>query len=265
VKVFSFFVAIPAIFSLLAFPAFGQDGKAKEPSMTPAQELSYALGIDVGNSIKRSGAEVDFDVFVDAIGTVLKGGESKLTPERAAQVKQDFVQQKRNAMLAERKAAGERNLAAEQAFLAENKGKEGVVTTESGLQFQVIRQAEGAKPTGNDSVTVHYRGTLLDGTEFDSSHARGKPATFRVGGVIPGWQEALQLMPEGSVYKLFIPSKLAYGEAGSGQKIGPNSTLIFEVELLKVVAAEQEQTGDPAQAAPADTKEKPQPSKPAKE
>jgi FKBP-type peptidyl-prolyl cis-trans isomerase len=135
------------------------------------------------------------------------------------------------------------------------------MTTDSGLQYQVIKQGDGPRPQANDQVTVHYRGTLLDGTEFDSSYARGTPATFPVTGVISGWTEALQLMPEGSTYKLIIPSKLAYGERGAGGKIGPNSTLIFEVELLKVVSAEQKQSGEATEAIPAEAQQEPEASK----
>lgn len=253
---FFVFFAIPAVLTSFVFPALGEEKAAEyKDSMTPDEELSYVLGMDVGNSLKRYGADIDFDIFIDAMRTTLKGGETMLTPERAVKVKRSFLQRKRNELTAERKAAGEKNLAEGEAFLAENKNKEGVTTTDSGLQYQVIKEGTGAKPQATDKVTVHYRGTLLDGSEFDSSHTRGKPATFPVKGVIAGWTEALQLMPAGSTYKLFIPSKLAYGERGGGNKIGPNSTLIFEVELLKVVAAEQEQPDEATQAARPVTKQ----------
>jgi FKBP-type peptidyl-prolyl cis-trans isomerase len=137
-------------------------------------------------------------------------------------------------MQAEQKAAADKNLADGEAFLKENATKEGVVTTESGLQYKIVTAGDGPKPGAGDVVKVHYRGTLLDGTEFDSSYKRGEPVTFPVGGVIPGWVEALQLMPVGSKWELYIPSGLAYGPGGAGNQIGPNSTLKFEVELLSI-------------------------------
>jgi FKBP-type peptidyl-prolyl cis-trans isomerase len=256
------FLAIPALFTLVVLPALSEEQATEaESSMTPAQELSYVFGMDVGKSLKRFDAEVDLDIFMEAVRTTLKGGDPKLTPERAAEVQQNFLQQRREKLAAKRKAARDTNAAEGEAFLAENKTKEGVITTDSGLQCKVIKHGGGAKPQASDHVTVHYRGTLLDGTEFDSSYARGEPATFPVKGVIAGWTEALQLMPEGSTYKIFIPSKLAYGESGAGGKIGPNSTLIFEVELLKVVSAESKQSENVTQDAPAETQQEQEASK----
>jgi FKBP-type peptidyl-prolyl cis-trans isomerase len=234
-RLFISHIAIPLLITCVVFPASAQE---VESLKTPADELSYALGMDVGNSLKRLDAKVDFDVFIEAVQATLNGDETLLTPQQAREVTKNFVLEKRKKRLAERKEAAKKNLAEGEAFLAENKAKEGVITTDSGLQYQVIKEGDGAKPKATDKVTVQYRGTLLDGTEFDSSYKRGKPATFRVKGVIPGWTEALQLMPVGSTYKLFIAPKLAYGERGSGTKIGPNSTLIFEVELLEIAAAE---------------------------
>lgn len=243
--------AIALTMASLAFPLAAQD-KATEELNTPEEELSYVLGMDVGNSLKRFGAEVDMDIFMDALNTTLKGETGLLTPERAREIKQAFMQKRREQQAAERKVAGEKNLAEGEAFLAENKTKEGVITTESGLQYQVMEEGEGPKPKDTDKVSVHYTGTLLDGTEFDSSHKRGKPANFPVKGVIAGWTEALQLMPVGSKYKLFIPSKLAYGERGAGRQIGPNSALIFEVELLEIAGDETKQTAESQEMAPAD-------------
>jgi FKBP-type peptidyl-prolyl cis-trans isomerase len=241
-------IAIPLLIACFVFSAYGQDEAAKEKRLkTSTEELSYALGMNVGDSLRRFGAEVDFDIFMEAVRATLNGEETLLTPLQARKLENEFVREKRRKQAEERKVEGEKNLAAGTAFLAENKNKEGVITTDSGLQYQVIKKGDGAKPKSSDRVTVHYRGTLLDGTEFDSSYKRGKPATFPVKGVIAGWTEALQLMPVGSTYKLFIPSKLAYGARGSGQKIGPNSTLIFEVELLGIASAEQKQPGDSSQ------------------
>jgi FKBP-type peptidyl-prolyl cis-trans isomerase len=249
-KRFFFNIFIPWLLTTLVFPAFAQDETAEAQKLkTPAEELSYVLGMDVGNSLKRFDAEINLEIFMEAMQKTLKGEETRLTPERAREVKQAFFQQRRQQQAAEREAAGEKNLAEGEAFLAEHKTKEGVITTASGLQYQVVKEGEGPKPKATDTVSVHYRGTLIDGTEFDSSHKRGKPATFPVKGVIPGWTEALQLMPVGSTYKLVIPAKLAYGERGAGRQIGPNSTLIFEVELLEIAAAEAP-TAAPAAAPP---------------
>jgi FKBP-type peptidyl-prolyl cis-trans isomerase len=244
-------IAIPLLITCFVFPASAQEAKKLK---TPSEELSYALGMDVGNSLKRFGAEVEINSFMEAVQATLEGGDTLLTPEQARKVTKDFVLEQRKKKLAERKVAGEKNLAEGEAFMAENKTKEGVITTDSGLQYQIIKEGEGPKPAATDKVTVHYRGTLLDGTEFDSSHKRGKPATFRVKGVIPGWTEALQLMPVGSTYKLFIPPKLAYGERGSGSKIGPNSTLIFEVELLAISPSEPKKATEGPQPGPAKKK-----------
>jgi FKBP-type peptidyl-prolyl cis-trans isomerase FkpA/FKBP-type peptidyl-prolyl cis-trans isomerase FklB len=251
--------AISLLVCFFASSALAQEQAVDEKKpKTPADELSYALGMDVGRSLKRFGAEVELPTFMDAVKTTLQGGETLLTPQQANEVTKNFVLEKRKKRLEERKAAAAKNSVEGEAFLAENGKKEGVVTTDSGLQYQVIKEGTGPKPKATDEVTVQYRGTLLDGTEFDSSYKRGKPATFRVKGVIPGWTEALQLMPVGSTYKLFIPSKLAYGKRGSGARIGPNSTLIFEVELLGIADSKPKQAAEPTSAAPMEKKEAPQ-------
>ena len=245
------YIAILFFVTSFVFPLSAQEKAGKEQKLeTAAEELSYVLGMDVGNSLKRFGTEVDFDIFMEAVQTTLRGDETLLTPQRAREVKQEYLKERRRKQAAERKATGDKNLAEGEAFLAENGSKEGVITTDSGLQYQVIKEGDGDKPEVTDRVTVHYRGTLLDGTEFDSSHKRGKPATFPVRGVIPGWTEALQLMPVGSTYKLFVPSKLAYGERGGGRKIGPNSTLVFEVELLEIATAEPKKAAEIPPAGP---------------
>jgi len=196
--------------------------------------LGYALGMQVGQSIKRLDTEVDLDALNQAIRDTMNDQEPQLSAEESREVLMSLrqqVQQQQQAVQAE--AAGD-NMAASQAFLEENQAKEGVETTESGLQYKVVEQGDGPMPGVNDEVTVHYRGTLIDGTQFDSSYDRGEPATFSVGAVIPGWTEALQLMPVGSKYELYIPPGLAYGERGAGGRIGPNEALIFEVELLEI-------------------------------
>jgi len=199
-----------------------------------AEKISYVLGQEIGTSFKDSPTEIDLDIFMRGIKDSIKGTKSPLDADETNQIKQEFsrqVQENRNQKMA---ALSEKNRADGEAFLAANKNKEGIVTTDSGLQYKVLTQAEGPKPKENDRVTVHYSGTLLDGTEFDSSYKRDKPATFQVNGVIRGWTEALQLMNVGSKYRLFIPADLAYGKRGAGRKIGPNTMLIFDVELLSI-------------------------------
>jgi FKBP-type peptidyl-prolyl cis-trans isomerase FklB len=197
----------------------------------PKSRVSYAVGMMTGHQWKQQEVDFDPDIYARGIKDALSGGVMLLTPEQAQQTiasfKQEFSakQQTRNAQLAvKNKAAGD-------AFLAANKNQPGVETLPDGLQYLVLTKGTGATPTPSDTVTVNYRGTLIDGTEFDSSYKRGQPAQFPVGGVIRGWTEALLKMPVGSKWKLFIPSELAYGESGQ-RSIAPNSVLIFEVELL---------------------------------
>jgi FKBP-type peptidyl-prolyl cis-trans isomerase len=201
---------------------------------TEQKKLSYVIGMEIGSSLKSGGADVDFAILSRAIEDALTGKEPLLTVEQAQTIKQAYFQKVQEQRAAKAQVVGEKNRTEGDAFLAKNKEVEGVVTTDSGLQYQVIKQGEGPKPKATDQVTVNYKGTLLDGTEFDSSYKRGQPATFPVTGVIPGWTEALQLMPVGSTYRLFIPSELAYGERGAGGAIGPNAVLIFEVELQEI-------------------------------
>jgi len=202
---------------------------------TDKDKVSYMVGMDVGRSLEQIKDELDLKVFMAAIEAVLQGKPTAMTEEQALEVRQSFMQKLQARQAAEQQEAAARNLAEGQAFLADNQKKKGVKTTASGLQYQVITEGKGAKPSLTDTVRVHYVGTLLDGTKFDSSIDRGQPAQFALGGVIPGWTEALQLMPEGSKYTLWIPADLAYGDRGTPGPIGPNSTLKFEVELLEIV------------------------------
>jgi FKBP-type peptidyl-prolyl cis-trans isomerase len=199
-----------------------------------AQKISYVLGQEIGNSFKEAPVEIDLDIFMQGINDSLKDRKSPLDADETNQIKQEFSRQVQENRQKQMAALSEKNREDGAAFLATNKNKEGVVTTDSGLQYKILNQGEGSKPKQSDKVTVHYRGTLLDGTEFDSSYKREKPATFQVNGVIRGWTEALQLMSVGSKYRLFIPADLAYGNRGAGRKIGPNSMLIFDVELLGI-------------------------------
>ena len=200
---------------------------------TQAQKLSYIIGMDIGNSLQRQGTEIDLEALFDAIETTYTGGEPALTAEEAASIRETFIAERRAAAESERAEMGAENAAAGDAFLLDNRNKEGVVVTDSGLQYKVLREGDGPSPAATDRVEVHYRGTLIDGTEFDSSYARGEPITFALNQVIPGWTEGVQLMSVGSKYQFFIPSDLAYGTSGGGS-IGPNETLIFEVELLGI-------------------------------
>ena len=190
-------------------------------------KLSYALGLSMGQNFKGSGVDkLNADDFADALRAVYGEGTPAMTYDEAKQVVQEYFTNLQAK-------AGEMNAKAGKEYLANNAKEEGVKVTESGLQYLVVKEGNGKKPGPNDVVTVHYTGRLIDGTVFDSSVERGEPATFAVGQVIPGWVEGLQLMSEGSAYRLFFPSELAYGEHGTGP-IQPNSTLIFDVQLLKV-------------------------------
>ncbi len=192
-------------------------------------KISYALGLSIGNNFQNAGIkELQVDDFVKGLQDVLTGGRPEISYEEAKLVINDYFTKLQKEKLALNKQAGEE-------FLKINKGRAGVVTLPNGLQYQVLAQGNGAKPTKADKVKCHYHGTLINGTVFDSSIQRGQPAVFGVSQVIPGWTEALQLMSVGSKWRLFIPSELAYGEHGAGDAIEPNSTLIFDVELLDII------------------------------
>ncbi len=216
---------------LLATPAMSADVAKLE---TDKQKLSYAFGYNVGQKIKQEISDLDEAAFGQAIHDAMTETASRLSSAETQTIVADF-QKKRQEEI---QKAGEKNLKDGKEFLAANKKKKGVVTLPSGLQYKIIKSAKGDKPTASDSVVAHYRGTLINGKEFDSSITRGEPATFPVTGVIPGWQEVLPLMPVGSKWQVFIPSELAYGARGPGGLIGPNETLFFEIELLKITKAE---------------------------
>ncbi len=201
---------------------------------TRKDSVSYAIGLNIGQSFKMQKIDADPAIIAAAMRDALDSNEAKLTEEQAQQVWMSYQQDMAAAAEKERQVAGVKNKEAGEKFLAENKSKDGVITTASGLQYKVIKMGDGPKPTSTDKVKVHYRGTLIDGKQFDSSYDRGEPAVFPVTGVIPGWTEALQLMPVGSKWEVYLPASIAYGERGAGQDIGPNSTLIFTVELLGI-------------------------------
>lgn len=192
------------------------------------KDISYALGLSIASNLKNSGVEaLDIEHFTQGLNAIINNEEIRMSPDQVNHILNEFFEGM------QKKAEGN-NSELGKAFLAENKNKLGVVETASGLQYQVITEGTGPKPTAKNQVKVHYTGTLIDGTVFDSSVSRGEPATFGVTQVISGWVEGLQLMPKGSKYKFFIPSNLAYGAQGAGKAIGPNATLIFEVELLDI-------------------------------
>jgi FKBP-type peptidyl-prolyl cis-trans isomerase FklB len=197
-------------------------------------KTSYTLGINIGNNIKQLPLEIDMDIFYRGFKDAVSKNKPLLSEEEMHTVMTAFQKEITAKQTELMKSQGEKNKKEGEAFLVENKKKEGVKTLASGLQYKVIKEGTGKSPKATDKVSTHYQGTLIDGTEFDSSYKRGEPATFPVNGVIPGWTEALQLMKVGSKWQLFVPSKLAYGERGAGPKIGPNAVLIFTVELLSI-------------------------------
>ncbi len=194
------------------------------------EKLSYSMGIFFGQSVSRQGIDLDNAAFLQAVGDVLNNNELKLSKDEMEQVLTAY-QLKEQKEIA---ATASKNKEIGEKFLNENKNKDGVKTLDTGLQYKVITAGEGEIPTGSSNVVVNYRGTLIDGTEFDSSYARGEPATLGIGKVIKGWQEALMMMPVGSKWQIYVPPHLAYGERGAGKVITPNSTLIFDIELLEI-------------------------------
>jgi len=218
--------------ALAASPAMA--GEKKELK-TQKDKVSYAIGLDMGNNLKKNELDVDPDVLASAIKDVLSNSKHLMTDQEAKETLMALQKDLQAKQLERNKTLGEKNKKEGDAFLAKNKKLEGVKTLPSGLQYKVITEGKGKSPKASDTVTVNYNGTLIDGTEFDSSYKRGQPATFPVGGVIKGWTEALQLMKEGSKWQLIIPADLAYGEQGR-PGIPPNSVLIFDVELVSIKA-----------------------------
>jgi FKBP-type peptidyl-prolyl cis-trans isomerase len=219
-------VVVLAAAGFAAFRLAAQQAPALESQQ---QRVSYAIGLNLGRSLAAQKVKTDFDSLTRGIRDGL-AGTSAMDDQQIQQTMQELEQDMRS----QRTAAGEKHQAEGAKFLAENEKKPGIQKTASGLQYQIVTAGDGPKPKATDKVKVHYRGTLIDGTEFDSSYSRDEPAVFPANRVIPGWTEALQMMPVGSKWKLFIPSALAYGAQGAGAAIPPNATLIFEVELLGI-------------------------------
>jgi FKBP-type peptidyl-prolyl cis-trans isomerase FklB len=206
---------------------------APVPLKTQKEKFSYAVGMKMGENFKKQSVPVDSSILARGIRDAI-AGKTALTDEEAQAAIGAMQKEVQARMQEKNKEAADANKKTGEVFLAANKGKEGVVTLPSGLQYKIEKAGTGPKPTATDSVVCNYRGTLIDGKEFDSSYKRGQPATFPVTGVIKGWTEALQLMPVGSKWQLFIPSDLAYGDRGAGADIGPGATLVFEVELMSI-------------------------------
>ena len=229
--------------SLLLSPlALAADAQLKDQK----DKVSYSIGLDIGTTLKRQLIDVNADFLNTGIQDGLSGKKPLLTEEETKATMAAFQKEMMEKQAAAKKATGEKNAAAGTKFLAENKTKEGVKTTASGLQYKVLKEGSGASPKASDTVKVNYRGTTIEGTEFDSSYKRGEPASFPVNRVIKGWTEGLQLMKVGSKYQFFVPADLAYAERGAGSDIGPNATLIFDVELLGITPAEANPTPKPA-------------------
>ena len=236
VSVKKLLVAAALLALALTCVSCGGGGEARKTSLdTDIERASYAYGMDVAASMLRSGMELDVDSFVQGFRDTLEGQSPLLTDQEKMQVMQDFAAQMREKQMAEAEVAAVTNLAEGTAFLEANKTAEGVTTTDSGLQYIVIEEGTGARPSADSRVKVHYTGTLIDGTKFDSSYDRGQPAEFPLGGVIPAWTEALQLMKVGGKMKIFAPPDIAYRDRGAPPVIGPNATLIFEIELVEIV------------------------------
>lgn len=212
---------------------------------TQSQKLSYIFGHNIGSQFKAESMDIDLAIFKSGLEDALNGVEPKLKEEEIIATLQSYQEQKMTEQQQAYEGIASANKAEGETFLKEKAAEEGVVTLESGLQYKVITEGSGEKPTADSTVEVHYKGTLVDGTEFDSSYKRGVPATFGVTQVIPGWTEALMLMPEGSKWEIYLPPELAYGSGGAGGAIGPEQTLIFEVELLKANVASEDAEAEP--------------------
>ncbi|MES2682810.1 MAG: FKBP-type peptidyl-prolyl cis-trans isomerase [Pseudomonadota bacterium] len=244
----AFALAIAAALAITACKKDEPKAVTAEDLKTDAQKFGYAIGVDLAKSLKPVKDDVDIKALEAGLDAVMAGGEPVLDDATREQIKNSVAEKLQKKQLEERTASATKAKGEGEAFLAENGKKAGVKTTATGLQYEVLTEGTGESPKATDTVTVHYKGTLINGETFDSSYDRGQPVSFPLQNVIPGWTEGLQLMKPGAKYKFVIPSALAYGERGAGAKIGPNSTLVFEVELLNLGEAK------PAEAKPAEAK-----------
>ncbi len=232
------FLAVVCLVVLAGF-LLAKNGQKNEKEKTQGIEsqkdkVSYCIGWDIGNSFKKQSLEINPDILLKGINDVLSGNNPQMTEKEMGQTMMNFQKEMMVKRTEAQKNVGEKNKKEGEEFLAKNKNNQGVISLPSGLQYRVIKEGNGKIPKLTDKVSVNYQGTLIDGTEFDSSYRRGQPAKFPVSGVIKGWTEALQLMKVGSKWELFIPSRLAYAEQGAGSIIGPNAVLVFQVELLSI-------------------------------
>ncbi|CAH8285270.1 FKBP-type peptidyl-prolyl cis-trans isomerase FklB [Mariniflexile fucanivorans] len=223
------------VLSASVLSSCGGQGVSKRELKTELDSVSYAIGMDVARNVKTSVSEIDSELFIQGYMNVLDSTNILIKPEDGQQILSAYFQKKQAENMKKQQEEAEKEKGVGEKFLEENKSKDGIKVTESGLQYKVLKEGTGPKPTAESKVKVHYHGTLIDGTVFDSSVDRGEPTEFGVGQVIRGWTEGLQLMPVGSKYKFFIPQDLGYGARQAGEKIKPYSTLIFEVELLEIV------------------------------
>jgi FKBP-type peptidyl-prolyl cis-trans isomerase len=214
----------------------------REPLKEKRDRISYTIGVDIGRLLKKESVDVNLDVFKEAIKDVLSGTKLLLTDDEMAEIKNVIGKDVSEGKEKHKQALAEKNRLEEEKFLAANKGQEGVVCLPSGLQYKVIKAGTGKTPKEDDLVSVHYRVSLIDGTEVESSYGKSEPATFDLENVIPGWREGARLMQAGAKWRFFIPSKLAYGEDGVGELLGPNTMLIFDLELLKIMDKLKEDT-----------------------
>ncbi len=244
-----------------ATTAAAQQAQEPPPLQTQKEKVSYAIGIDVAKSYKARKLDIDIDLVIRAIKDVYSENKLLMTDEEVRTVLTAYQKELLDKRSEELKIAAEKNKKEGEAFLAANKAREGVITTSSGLQYKILQAGNGPKPADDNRVEANYRGTLLDGTEFDSSYKRGKPVVFALSQVIPGWREALKLMPVGSKWQLFVPPELAYGKTGARNVIGPNAVLIFDIELLSIKPPEEAAPAKPAPGAP--SAKKPVPAEPA--
>lgn len=244
------------VVAVLSFVLLASQVSAEEAGLKDQKDkVSYSLGMNFGEYLKKQDIETNTDILVQGLKDMLAGKKTLLTEQEYHDTMAAFQKEMTTKQMEKLKQLGEKNKKEGEAFLAENKKKEGVITLPSGLQYKVLKEGEGAIPKLTDTVTTNYRGTLIDGKEFDSSYRREQAATFPVKGVIPGWTEALQLMKAGSKWQLFIPSNLAYGERGPSI-IGPNATLIFEVELLSIKEIQETKEIKPEKATDKDKDKK---------
>ena len=226
-------------------------GQTPAPGLkTQKEKVSYAIGMEMGKGVRAQGIDIDPSILVQGLKDALSDAKSQMSEDELKQVITALQQEMRQKQMQAEEAAATENKTKGEAFLAANAKKDGVVALPDGLQYKIITTGQGKKPVETDTVLCNYKGTFLDGTEFDSSARAGKPVPFEVKSVIPGFKEVLQLMPVGSKWQVFIPSNLAYGERGAGNVIGPNSTLIFEVEVVSIQAASPSQPTQPAGGAP---------------